>query len=396
MKIVFLNYEYPPLGGGGGHATQMIASRLAKKHDVSVITSQFRGLPKEENLDGLKIFRIPTLRKYQDKCRIFEMLVFILSSLVFVPYRVRQLKPDVIICFFSLPTGPCAWLCHKLYRIPYVISLRGGDVPGFLPEQLEKFHKATNWLTRLIWKNSASLVANSKGLAALAKDFMKNRVVEIIPNGVDEQFLFSRPVNSNETHHAKDPLKVLAVGRLSEQKKIERLIEGVCDFKKNTDHPLELKIVGDGPKRSELEALAKARGVLNKEVHFLGWKTRSELRDIYRAADVFSLASDFEGMPNVVLEAMASSLAIVATPSPGTTELVHPGKNGDLISDRSSAGFAGVWQKLAQDSSLRQDWQQASFKLVATYTWEQVAQDYEILSEKVLELEKVEAFREEL
>ena len=59
MKILFCNYEYPPLGGGGGVVNAQIAIELAKRHDVTVLTSQGFGLPNEEIVDGVRIIRVP-------------------------------------------------------------------------------------------------------------------------------------------------------------------------------------------------------------------------------------------------------------------------------------------------------------------------------------------------
>ena len=72
MRILMLNYEFPPVGGGGGIVTHYLAKNMAQLgHDVYLVTSQFQNLPKEEKLDGFKIHRVPVLRKRADVCHVY-------------------------------------------------------------------------------------------------------------------------------------------------------------------------------------------------------------------------------------------------------------------------------------------------------------------------------------
>lgn len=374
-RILFINYEYPPLGGGGGHACQQIAQEMAALgHEVHVITSRFSGLNAFEILRQVHVRRIPTLRRRKDKCTIAEMLIFLISSLVFTPFYHQKIKPDLVICFFSIPCGPAALWLYLLFRTPYVVALRGGDVPGFLPEKLAVFHKMTNWLTRLIWRFSKAVTANSVGLANLANAFYPTRNVDVIPNGVDARFDFKR-VNSNSTF-TKSTLNVLTVGRLNEQKKVYRLIEVFSRLFNQNSNNIILRIVGDGPQRAQLEELAITNNVMNQSVFFEGWKDRDELIDLYQKSDVLVLASDYEGMPNVVLEAMASSLAIVATNAPGTIELVKTNVNGFLVDRNNLNLFDEYLVKLKSDPDLLKSMQTKSYNDSQNYSWKCSAEMY--------------------
>lgn len=378
-KVLFINYEFPPLGGGGGHANAQIVKRLADMgYDVSLMTSRFRHLPKEEVWEGVKIYRIPTLRRYEEKCSIFEMAIFLLMSLFYSIKLHKKIQPDVIVCFFSIPCGPSALLLNSLFQTPYVICLRGGDVPGFLPEQLSLYHKLTNWLTKWIWRRSRYLTANSEGLARLANDFYSHSHLTIIPNGVDSVFF-----NQNKIRNSK--LRILTVGRLSEQKKIERLIESMARLKNHGEESIVLYVVGDGPLRKNLENLASEKGVLGSKVVFLGWCSREKIKYHYQSADVFALASDFEGMPNVILEAMASSCAIVATDAPGTVELVNHEKNGFLVARKKLQEFDRFFLLLKDQPQLLGQMQKLSYVSAQKYTWENVAQQYAELIDQSLE-----------
>lgn len=381
-KILFINYEFPPLGGGGGRANAQIAKQLVKLgHEVVVMTSRFANLPHQENWEGVDIVRIPTLRRVQEKCSVFEMFVFMMMSLIYGVLIFRRHRPEVVISFFSIPCGPAALLLRWIFGVPYIIALRGGDVPGFLPEQLSFYHKLTAPLTRLLWRCAQAVTANSHGLATLAQNFSPGTIVSVIPNGVAEDFFQDR--SQVFQRQSETRLSVITVGRLSEQKKIERQIAVMSRLQTNKENVV-LTIVGDGPDRKKLEKIASELQVLNVSVFFVGWYERTQLMQAYREADVFFLSSDFEGMPNVVLEAMASSLAIVATQAPGTVDLVQEGVNGYLVGNQQLENFDRIFIELKNSWNHRQRLQKNSFYRAKEHTWQKVAALYADLVNKVV------------
>src|SRR5688500_11320180 len=134
MRILLLNSEYPPVGGGAGNASAHIAAQFGKMgHSVTVITSRFGRLPHQEQNGGVTVYRIPGLRRSQDRSNPLEQIIFILSASFWTVSLVPRFKPNATLAFFGVPSGAVAWLIKKLYKIPYIISLRGGDVPGFRP-----------------------------------------------------------------------------------------------------------------------------------------------------------------------------------------------------------------------------------------------------------------------
>lgn len=156
------------------------------------------------------------------------------------------------------------------------------------------------------------MIANSEGLQKRALDFENRYAVDIIENGVDNQF-FAPDIGKRQT----DKITILFVSRLLARKGLQNLIPELpgiqAEVRRKSGREIQLVIVGDGPYRPVLEEMA-AENKVQGFVHFEGGKNRDQVRQYYQAADLFVLPSLAEGMPNVVLEAMASGLPIVMTP----------------------------------------------------------------------------------
>ncbi len=374
MKILCINYEFPPLGGGGGRANGNIAKHMVQMgHEVVILTSAFKGLPETEMKDGFQLIRIPTLRRYLEKCRIYEMIIFMISSFYYSMKQARAFKPDICIAFFTIPSGPAAWLVKKVFGVPYIISLRGGDVPGFMKEDLNFYHSISKPIIRFLWKGACAVVANSRGLKLLAQNTAGDIDVKMIPNGVDAAYFQSdhpRPVFAE----AQGVTRLLSVGRLNPQKGMDVLLRAFALLRDQVSVKTQLWIVGDGPLRKSLEDLAKSLKI-EQDVFFFGWRSQEELASFYSSADIFVLSSHYEGMPNVVLEAMACGLPIVATDVSGTGEIIGHGENGYLVKpdDPTDLAFflkkmlhSGEMEKMSADSLLKSK----------SYDWQQVANGY--------------------
>lgn len=367
MRLLIINYEFPPLGGGAGNATACLAREWAQRgHSVEILTGGFRGLASREDMDGFSVRRLPTPRKLQGQCSVAEMCAFMAASCAAV---ICGPKPDFVIAFFSIPGGPAAWMLKLLRGVPYIISLRGGDVPGFDARNLTQLHTITNPLTALLWRNAQAVVGNSAGLCDLARRFMSGLEVPEIPNGVDTTLFSPGP------HVERDRCELLFTGRLAPQKGVDVLLRALT--KAGTDW--RLRIAGDGPERQRLAALSEQLGIATK-VEFLGWTQRNELPALYRSADVFVFPSYDEGMPNVVLEALASGLPVVATRIAGNEQLVAHGQNGILVPPGDDAAFAEALAPLIRDGKLRKTFGARSRAMaVEQFSWARAAAAYERL-----------------
>jgi len=372
MKILLLNSEYPPIGGGAGNASANLARLLARNNELLLLTSHFGDQPRDETCDGVRILRISALRRRMDRSNVVEQLAFIAAATFRTLRLVPQFKPNVILAFFGLPCGAVAWIIKKVYGVPYIVSLRGGDVPGFRPYDFKLYHKMAAPFLHMIWHSASAVVANSKGLHELAAAFDPAMEIPIIPNGVDLE-KFSLPQRDWSAP------RLLSVGRLVYQKGFDLAMQALAGLK---DLPWTWTIAGDGPQMAVLQAMAAEHGITER-IHFLGWQKAGQLKEQYGAADIFLFPSRHEGMPNAVLEAMSSGLPVVATRIAGSEELVVDGETGALVPTEDVGSLRESLRPLLVDGKMRERMGSASrLRVERSFGWQRVADQYQEILEK--------------
>ena len=140
MKILFCNYEYPPLGGGGGIVMAALARQLARRHQVTVLTSRANGLPPVSIEEGIRVIRVPVLfRKHMAVANFPSMLAYLPSGFVRGLLLARQHTFDIVNTHFALPSGPLGHALSRVYRVPNVLSVHGGDL--FDPSKASSPHR---------------------------------------------------------------------------------------------------------------------------------------------------------------------------------------------------------------------------------------------------------------
>lgn len=369
MKILLVNFEYPPLGGGAANATHFLAKALAALgHAPTVLTSALPGLPPQSMEDGVRVHRIRAARSAPDRTNIREMTSFLLASLRNAKPIARAEGIEAVIAFFTIPCGPVGLLLHRAMGLPYVVSLRGGDVPGHVPE-IRAFHALLAPVRRWILRRARAVVANSPGLAQ--KSERADPVpVRVIPNGVDTAFF--RPA---EGAHAQAPFRVLFVGRLHELKNVDLLLASLAALR-DEGIALRVDLVGDGPERASLEALCASHR-LQALVTWHGWQEKDAVATLYREASCLVNPSKYEGLPNAVLEAMASGLPVVASDVGGNNDLVRHGETGLLFDLAKPADLTAALRAIAADpAEARRMGGNARAIAAADYSWQGVARRY--------------------
>ncbi len=364
MRILCLNYEYPPVGGGGGRAAAQInAGLVARGHEVRVQTAGLAHLPARETVDGVEIFRTESHRKKEDTCTVPEMALFLVTSFFPTLRHIREWKPDVIHAHFAVPTGALALAIHLLTRTPYVLTAHLGDVPGGVPQQTARLFRLVRPFTIPIWKRAAVLTAVSTFVADLAERAYHRRPT-VIPNGIR---LAPRP-----TVEIHDPVRILFVGRLSEQKNPLLAIKALAHLR---DLPWTLEVIGDGPLRPDFDAAASKFSVTDR-VTMTGWLDSTAVAERMARADILLMTSHSEGLPMAAIEALNHGVAIVSTRIPGLTDVVEDGVTGALA-DPAPASMAAALQSLITDPVKLRRTREAAATAASKFDLSNVVDSYE-------------------
>lgn len=363
MKILMLNYEFPPLGGGAGNATYYLLKEFSRCPDLEIdlVTSSADAFRIERFSGNIKVHFLDINKNGRDLHYQANRDLFVYAWKAY-RYARKLLKPEKYhLChaFFGIP---CGYLAMKL-GLPYIVSLRGSDVPFY--------NRRFYWLDKLvfkrlskrIWRKAQKVVANSEGLTELALAACPGQEISVICNGVDlEDFC---PCNTN-SKRASGKVKLISVGRLIERKGYRYLIEAL----KNINN-VELILIGEGNLKGELEELAREHQV---QVKFLGNVSHDRIPEHLRMADLLVLPSLNEGMSNALLEAMACGLPVIATDTGGSRELIKG--NGFIIKKGDIPDLTKAIEKFIKNPELLGAMGKISRQLAETMSWEEVAAAY--------------------
>ncbi len=374
MNVLMLNYEFPPIGGGAANAHLCLLRQYAGRDDlqVHVLTSAPKpGAVTETFSRNITIYKVGVHKKELHHWRRAEVIEWLVKAGFHYRRLLRENDYDLVHAFFGFPTG---WLCYRnAGKMPYIISLRGSDVPG-LHARLQLDYKILGSVFRAIWKNAAALVACSEGLKERALRFLPSVTIEVIPNGVELDRFY--PI---EAEQRQNELRLLTVGRLSVIKRVEMLIDAVEILHKE-GYKFHFNIIGGGPVEPKLREMIRGKN-LDDIVEIKGRTEAEDMPGAYRGSDIFISASVQEGMSNAMLEAMASGLPIVTTRCEGLDELIAD--NGLIVEQAQAGAIAGAIKKLADDRLLCRQMALAARKRAEQFSWTRAAESYLALYERL-------------
>ncbi len=377
MKILIINYEFPPLGGGAGRGTYNLARELAAKgHEVDVLTSRSAGYQKHELVEGFYVHRVRSFRKGIHDCGFrgaFTFLLFAVPQLLRLTNRKRF---DIIHYFFGLPTGLLRFVPGRHRELPYIISLRGSDVPNYdnYNTSLQFVHKLLLPITRKLWGDAARVIALSSDLANSARQSDASVQIDIVPNGIESDMFVADP-NVQPRQDDKvgaNKVKFICVARLVERKGVQHLLQAMAQL----DDSVHLTVVGEGNYMANLQAQAEQLNLGNK-VRFYGYCPREKLVRLYNLSDAFVLPSMAESFGMVFVEAMACGLPVIGARVGGVPDIIKD-ENGILVEPGSVTDVKAAIEKLATNPALREAMGVANRqKAVEQYSWRSVADSYE-------------------
>jgi len=362
-----LNYEFPPIGGGAAKANLCLLRQYAGRDDlrVDMLTSAPKpGIVIEKFSENITIHKVGIHKKHLHFWRRAEVIEWLVKAGFYYRRLLRKNDYDLAHAFFGFPTG---WLCYrKADKLPYIISLRGSDVPG-QHARLQLDYKILAPVFGAIWKKASALVACSEGLKERALRFMPSVSIDVIPNGVELDRFFPA-----ETAEKSKVLRLLTVGRLSVTKRIELLIDTV-EILHRTACKLHFTVVGGGQMERQLRKIVMERE-LGDVIKIIGRVNSEKMPEVYRRNDIFISASMQEGMSNAMLEAMSSGLPIVTTRCEGLAELIDG--NGLIVKQDNIEEIAKAIKHLADDPELYKRMSTAARKQAEKFEWANVALSY--------------------
>ena len=360
--VVYVVPCFPPDLGGVERVAEQLAMRVAARRRVTVLTSASEEPDRtpEPYPPTMTVRRLPTFRLAQ---------IPVMPRLA--PELLRTPRGALVHVHVSQAYTPeVVWLVAKATRRPYVAHFHLDVAPSTVLGPLFTLYKKVV-LSRVL-RSATRVVVLSEEQAELVerRHGVARRRISVIPNGVSPEFL--AVARRADLHPG--PLRLLFVGRLSPQKNVPRLLRSVARARSD----VELAVVGDGPDAPGISALVAELGLDN--VQLVGPRHGAALREWYAWADALVLTSEQEGMPLVLLEAMAAGLPIVATDVPGVRATLG---DAGLIVPPEPAAIAAAIDRLAARPELRSELARKARERGAAFQWDRVVEAMEGLYQGV-------------
>jgi 1,2-diacylglycerol 3-alpha-glucosyltransferase len=379
MRILMLSHGYPPTISGVTLVVQKIAKAMSERgHEVTVVTASDRGKAYRAEDQGVELYRVrsatnpfwtegplPLITYDELKEIVEEVKPDIINThdgalLNWQLYRLEHEKPDI----------PELLTCHYLPKfVTYYIHI--GDVLDKIVSNIawEYTLRMINGFDHIIFPSKAQQMAfTEEGL---------EKPSTVISNGLNlTRYSPTSELNDDIDirYHLPTGPRILFVGRMAKDKKIDILIKAMPRIWSTTKG--HLLLVGRGKDRERLEELTRKLG-MEHCVHFLGFVPEQDLPSIYRASDIFTIASDVEVQSIPTLQAAATGLPIVGADSGALPDLIHHGENGFLADPYDPESFGHFIHQILDNHDMATEFGNASFKISQDHSNDHTFNAYE-------------------
>jgi glycosyltransferase involved in cell wall biosynthesis len=372
LNICMITREFPPESGGIGYYVYNLSKKLIEKgHTVTVITRGTMGKNEQRVQDGIQVFNATFFPLYPFHMPVHGIFVnSILKSFESKFDLVHLHSPLTPIVRTRLPIIATVHTAMKVdSRYHEVID------PYSFSEKIQSMYFSPILESKL-FKLSTLITTVSPSVAEELSEYgLNNENIEVVWNGVNEK-LFCPTGKCSERY-------ILYTGVLRARKGLFDLIKCASIVNKTIPNTKFL-ICGTGPLLQKLREQVYKLGLYD-QVTFLGRIDRTNFIDVVQNATVQVVPSIYEGLPTVLLEAMACGLPIVATNIGGNRDLISSNKNGLLVSPRSPEELANAIMLLLHDELLRKRLgQNARETIVQRYTWDKITDNFISLYEGLL------------
>jgi glycosyltransferase involved in cell wall biosynthesis len=357
----------PPCEGLGYHVWYLSKYLAGEGHQVQIVTRAQHGKAGREVVGGVTIWRAPF-------CPVYPFHVALHRP--FAQRLVRRLEKEIDVLHLHTPLPPpLRSLCPQLLTVHTSLRGEAGAIPvcdlrSALVRLQIPFSLA---IERRLLARVNQVAAVSRSVALELRSYGSwAGAVAVVGNGVDtDQFapVVGQPGCPRQRY-------VLAAGRLDVRKGLPDLIEAMAEVRRR--HPdVQLYVAGAGPLAAQMRARGDALG-LDGALHLLGHVDQRQLVDLYRGAAAFAHAAHYEGLPTVLLEAMACGRPVVSTAVSGALDMIEDGRNGLLVPSRDARAMANALCRLLEDRVLPVRLGKAARRTVeARFSWRVVGERYE-------------------
>ncbi|MFH1565739.1 MAG: glycosyltransferase family 4 protein [bacterium] len=382
MKICIFSTTYFPKAGGAERFIHGLATNLKGKGHIAYVLVPYDSSLNLQSLVNYKILQIRFLGPFRNNLKMMECVLFLNLLFYFILYRF-----DVIQAVTLYPSGFIASLFTKIFKVPSILRPTGEDI---------QIYKKLNYGLRLnpfvdirvkqALQNCSKAIAISPSIdrdLLSALGYSKKGKICPISNGIDLN-KFNEKVKFDirrDLKLGKDAKIIISIGRNHPKKDYKTLIEAVslCSL------DYHLVIVGGGEEtlREFIDKKVESR------IHLLGQLPKNYTNkmtsfsfppkivvDYLKTSDLYVSSSLIEGSPNVILEAMAAGLPIVASNSPGIWDYVKDGENGVLVTPEKPKKLARVLHSVISNKNILKKYSYASKKMSLQYSFSIVVNEY--------------------
>lgn len=385
--LIFSLVYYPRHVGGAEIAIKNITDHLGDKFDFDMITLRKIG-PKHEKIGNVNVYRVGS--KVLNNTKIFGKFykyLFIFRALVKALSLHRKNSYDAVWSMMASYAGFSAMFFKTLNpKVPFLLSLQEGDPIDYIRSRVGFLYS----IFRKIFTKADMIQAISNYLADFGRMMCANCDVRVVPNGVDFK-LYSKVFSEMEIMDIKKDLEkadrdifIITTSRLVAKNAIEDLIKAM--------HLLpsffKLLILGEGYLMDDLTEIVSNLS-LQHRVKFLGYVDYDVMPKYFSVSNIFVRASLSEGFGNSFIEAMASSLPVIATPVGGIKDFLRDRETGLFCEIKNPKSVAEKILLLNSDTDLRERIIKNARKMVAEkYDWENVSTKMGILFDELIKENK--------
>ncbi len=363
MKIMF--YTASLLKGGAERVISVLANALVKKYEVVIVINTFKGMAYTVD-ENVKLIQL-------DKKREKLSLTRNMRRIKDTEKIVKNEKPDIIISFLPVPSYRILYLKRKLKNIPIIIADRNDPkqeyksfIDNFLMKRL--YHKADNFV------------------------FQTSQQRDFFPKDIrDKSTIICNPLKNEFAEIEKDAKiqkkkTIINVARLQRQKNQKLLINAFAKIAEECKD-YNLKIFGQGILKEDLEQQIDELG-LKERVKLCG--VSDDIKSELEKASLFVLSSDYEGMPNALMEAMAVGLPVISTDCPcgGPKELINNKENGILVPVNDEQALAESMKMILKDNKYAKKLGENAQKIVDKLKEEKIVDEWIQYINKILQIKE--------